>query len=239
MVRRITDEEFHFRIFNKHGDTLYCEEEYRGSMQLHLFSCSICGYSWSTTADSIINAGTGCSHCSGVRKLTHSEFVLKLKSVHKGSIISVGKYAGANISMEFQCTICLHTWKTSPSHILRGSFCPICANKNRHGAYHISNYPEKLFIYLVRVDNFLKVGLSKNPPIRLTKLKYEAKASSIEVLYCKEWSGLKAVQYESYILSTFPRYYPLTKFSGHTECLNIINQENILRELTNYGNTQT
>ena len=50
------------RIFNKHGNKVLLQEDYKGIDYAHKFKCDK-DHEWSTSMDSIINQGTGCPHC--------------------------------------------------------------------------------------------------------------------------------------------------------------------------------
>lgn len=60
------------------------------------------------------------------KKLTHEEFLKKLHTSHKNSIIALDEYIGMNNSIRFQCLLG-HIWLADPHNVIRGSGCPYCS----------------------------------------------------------------------------------------------------------------
>jgi predicted Zn-ribbon and HTH transcriptional regulator len=77
-------------------------------------------------------ARTRVPKCGGTMQKTHAEFVVDLKSKREDVII-IGNYEKALRKARFKFLKCGHEWEITPSHILRGRGCPVCA-RSRRGA---------------------------------------------------------------------------------------------------------
>lgn len=60
------------------------------------------------------------------KKLTHEEFLAKLKKVHNDNIIAIDEYSSMNNKMRFKCYFG-HIFPAEPHNVLRGHGCPYCA----------------------------------------------------------------------------------------------------------------
>lgn len=62
------------------------------------------------------------------KRKTHQEFLEEMKSLNS-SILILGKYVGAKTKILCECKLCNHKWSPTPSSLLTGRGCPICAKK--------------------------------------------------------------------------------------------------------------
>ena len=62
------------------------------------------------------------------KRKTHQEFLEEMKFLNP-SILILGKYVGAKTKILCECKLCNHKWSPTPSSLLTGRGCPVCANK--------------------------------------------------------------------------------------------------------------
>ena len=84
---------------------------------------------WDAVPASIIYQGSGCPMCDKSHKLSNEEFIKKVKNVHGNKVIPVETYIDAHTSIKFRCNAGLghKDWKASPTGIMSGEGCPMCA----------------------------------------------------------------------------------------------------------------
>jgi len=105
------------------GDCL--SEKYLGADIKLEWQCAK-GHAW-TAKPSNIKTGTWCPKCRGFGK-TIADMRAHAKSKN-GKCLSQ-EYATGRTHLEWQCEK-KHIWKATPSNILRGKWCPVCARLNR------------------------------------------------------------------------------------------------------------
>ena len=98
--------------------------EYIDAKTKILCECTIDGYRWFTTPNSLL-AGSGCLVCSGVKRKTTEEYIEEVGLVDK-NIMVVDRYINARTKIMHKCAIDGHTWMADPHHILSGRGCPKC-----------------------------------------------------------------------------------------------------------------
>lgn len=110
-------------------------EEYIDARTKISHRCKICNNEWVATPDKILR-GCGCPKCAGNIKLTHEEYVDRVKNINS-NIDVVGKYINATTKIMHKCRIDGYEWNAYPNHILRGSGCPECVGlrKKTHEEY--------------------------------------------------------------------------------------------------------
>lgn len=86
---------------------------------------------WKTTP-SIIGEGSWCPYCSNVRKVDAFMTIQVIAYKRGGSCLSKS-YKGSNEKLEWKCKKG-HVWKTTPSIIKQGSWCPECSQALRRGS---------------------------------------------------------------------------------------------------------
>jgi hypothetical protein len=86
------------------------------------------GHTWETIPEQI-TAGNWCPVCGGTIKGTIEEMKTLAKS-KKGKCLSTA-YINQITKLKWQC-VNKHQWVSTPAHILRGSWCPLCANNLRN-----------------------------------------------------------------------------------------------------------
>ena len=102
-------------------------EPYDGVHTKILHQCMICDYIWSVIPRDI-RRGHGCHKCSGCPRMTHDEYVNKIKQL---PITILDEYVALQTKVRHQCDICSTIWKPRPLNIMNGTGCPKC-NRGGH-----------------------------------------------------------------------------------------------------------
>lgn len=96
-----------------------------------LCRCKICNYTWYANPRYLQKEkkrSSGCPKCSNVLKISHEEFVDRVKQINP-KIKIIGKYESANKKVLCSCEICNYQWGISPSKLYVGQGCPKCGGK--------------------------------------------------------------------------------------------------------------
>ena len=94
--------------------------------------CTLDGYEWSTTPDSLINRKTGCPKCAIKRngdrcRKSNETFIKELQQVNP-NIIPLEEYKTDHEKITCLCTVHNYAWEVAPNKLLhRGTGCPKCA----------------------------------------------------------------------------------------------------------------
>lgn len=101
--------------------------------------CTICNNEWDALPTNLLK-GHGCRKCAieqriqnGGRK-THQQFIEEMESINP-NIEFLSDYINSHIHVKCKCKIDGYEWETTPSHLLNGTGCPLCA-KNRIAKSH-------------------------------------------------------------------------------------------------------
>ena len=62
------------------------------------------------------------------QKKSHEDFILEMKRIHP-DIKIIGNYVNARTHIECKCKIDGYEWRATPTHLLSGTGCPLCAKK--------------------------------------------------------------------------------------------------------------
>lgn len=131
--RRITTDEFKNKVLSIHNDVVVVGE-YTGAWNKIRCECTICGHSWSPTANSLLQ-GHGCPKCASAnsgkaKRKSHSQFESELHSINP-QVKLLSKYEVSTQKVMCQCNICGHEWSLLPGNLLKGKGCPKCARKRK------------------------------------------------------------------------------------------------------------
>ena len=109
-------------------ETIIVTGEYRGNKAHIEVECKECGHKWTAMPINLLH-GYGCPNCKGGVKQNNEQFLKRLKRTHP-DIKACGKYVNSTTPIEFKCSRCGNTWKTTPNTVLNGqkSGCPYCAH---------------------------------------------------------------------------------------------------------------
>ena len=103
--------------------------------------------------------GFGCPSCSGLKKSTTKEFIIKAKKIHKNYDYSLVEYKNTNTKVKIIC-IEHGVFKQTPHYHLYGNKCPKCI---------ISNSKNENLIK----DILLKNKVNYQPQYSFTDLRYK------------------------------------------------------------------
>lgn len=113
--------------------------------------CEICTHEWEATPNDLLQR-SGCPKCAGTMKLTHEEFINRMKKINS-DIEILGTYVNSSTKIKCKCKICEHEWEATPNNLLRGSGCAKC--KITKGEKRIAQYLDNLGIeYIYNMGYF-------------------------------------------------------------------------------------
>lgn len=115
-------------------------EEYINLKTKILHRCKICGHKWNVKPDILLHTENDCPKCAKRAKLTHEDFIKRLKEVNS-DIIAIEEYINQATKIHFMCNKCSNIWKAKPNNILNGKGCPKC--KLSKGEKEISKFLDK------------------------------------------------------------------------------------------------
>ena len=129
MGRRKTHEEFIRDFYEKniHAKNIEILSKYKKSNIKIKCRCRVDDYEWEVKPNDLLK-GYGCPKCSGLIKLTHEEFVNKMKQVNF-NIEVLGEYINSRTKIKVRCRVDGYEWSASPNNLLRGYGCPKCSKK--------------------------------------------------------------------------------------------------------------
>ena len=71
------------------------------------------------------------------KKLTHEEFLRRLKDNGINDIIPLEEYKGISTSINFKCLKHNCVWKTTPYSVLKGRRCPSCGIEKVMNSFYL------------------------------------------------------------------------------------------------------
>ena len=86
--------------------------------------CKKCEHEWKAIPNNLLNS-QGCPKCGGTMKLTHEEFVNRIKEINDDVEI-IGKYIDIKTKIKCKCKKDGHEWEAVPNTLLRKHGCPKC-----------------------------------------------------------------------------------------------------------------
>lgn len=88
--------------------------------------CKLCGHIWEALPINLLH-GCGCPVCA-VRRITKPASVfLKELQEHNPNIEPLEAYKNDRTKIKVRCKVCSHVWFAYPTHMIRGTGCPVCA----------------------------------------------------------------------------------------------------------------
>lgn len=135
MPKKLTTDQFIERSKTIHGEKFsYERTTYVNSTTPVIITCKDHG-DVTVNPNNHINNGSGCIHCCGLAKKTTEQFIAQVQSVH-GDVFCFDRTTYVNDSTKVIITCRLHgDFHPTPSNILRGSGCPICATVSASNRY--------------------------------------------------------------------------------------------------------
>ena len=113
-------------------------EVYKTSKTRLLWQCQA-GHRWEATPGHVLR-GSWCPYCAGQGKKT-IEDMKNLAVQHGGQCLSE-VYRNVSTKLLWQCQAG-HKWETTPDHVQRGSWCPVCFNERRGQQRHATPQRDK------------------------------------------------------------------------------------------------
>lgn len=195
-----THEQYVKQVAQKRNDVI-CVGEYKGAKVKILHECMKCGNKWLVTPDHILQ-GTGCPFCDTEKRkaknrISDSEYKSRL-SQRGYSVIPLEPCQGGKVKITHKCLKCGYEWKISPTKVLIGKGCPICAN-------NIKRTQEQYSFDVLRKNPFVSVlgeylGLAIPIEHKCNICGKQWKARPRDILagkgcpYCKMSHGEKQIQ---------------------------------------------
>lgn len=194
--------------------------------------------------------GFGCLACSiilNTNKLRHDNVSIEkiYRSVHGERYIYNGDYVKYNECVRITCRVHGDFDKKPSSHISGGG-CPKCAYESTtfydsHNKWKLkadsSSHFDSYKFYIIRLhdenEEFYKIGITFRNLIerfRDIPYKYDIIYQEFDTLNCERIFNMEIKAKQIMIEH---RYFPMIKFGGHSECLNISTDINKLIEYVN------
>lgn len=176
--------------------------------------CTIDGYKWFASVDSLINKGTGCPQCAGNIEFTAEERIAQINKLENIRFSSwVNGYSNAISKAKVRCVIDGCVWVSSVNNLVNNERgCPRCA---KYGF----QLEKDGYLYALRskCGMYLKVGISNNPSRRHRQLERSTpfKFNLVEQI---SGDGVKIAELEKHFHSKYERA-GFTGFDGATEWL--------------------
>lgn len=179
----------------------------------------------------VLRLGSGCKACadklSNIKKTnTHEYNLRRAREVH-GDRYGYG-FLGVTNTLKVGITCLNHGvfMQNLVSHISGGKGCPECARET-NPAFNRSAYAKysTYYLYVMHLhgdsEDFLKIGISKNPEYRAKCITGKRDTPyTAEVLYTHQTDGVGAWDLEKLLHKEFKefRHIPVHAFGGSTEC---------------------
>lgn len=201
------------RICNDKNLTILSVQKYKGKKTRVILRCNECTNELDMSYDTLINSDTGCVHCWNERKKLihrtkpHDLIQSILLECKRRDYLFVGfekpyknnsskfLYFCKNHGLNF-CSVANFTF----NH--RG--CPDCAAERKFNAGLYGYYPkrkdEQDFLYVLRIDDYIKVGRSFKVETRIGEHKNLFKSDNITLLYTHTSNHKEIFDMEQYLL---------------------------------------
>ena len=134
---RKTQEQFIKEVFEAVGNKYTVLGTYKNGKTKILMrhNCDKCNnYEWETIPKNFLINGTRCPKCAGNIKLTHKEFVKKIKELVGNEFSVIGNYKNIHtkVKMRHNCKTCNNfEWEVKPSDFFRSPSCLKCSGRKK------------------------------------------------------------------------------------------------------------
>lgn len=105
-----------------------------------------CGHEWNTTIGSRTTQDHGCPYCANKKLLKgFNDFATRFPNISeewhptKNLPLEPSQFMMGIEKVWWKCSVCGHEWQALPKNRVRGSGCPICANKRKGNRSKIRN----------------------------------------------------------------------------------------------------
>lgn len=218
--------------------------EYKSSLTYTTATCKKHG-DYKTKPNWIMSRGHHCESCknegTGVRfKIDTAEFIKRAKKRHGNTYdYSKTEYVSAKELVTVTCKVHGDFQIVANYHTGDTCGCQLCGLEN--AGYSRSDYintcPEGAYVYVMSLsgeyENFVKIGISKEPDSRARGIYYDSKykATLVHTEFYEDagvaWDVEKLLHKEFSDSS----YTPTNKFAGSTECFNISIKDEVIKLL--------
>ena len=136
---------------------------YKNAVSMANVKCTVDGFKWRAAVNDLVNKGSGCPQCAGLRRWASEERIEQINSLDNISFISWVDYHNGNDSKaNVKCNIDGFEWAATVNSLIHnGTGCPKCAksgyNRSKTGT-----------LYALRSEcgKYVKVGISNRPAHR-------------------------------------------------------------------------
>ena len=176
--------------------------------------CSVDNYVWSARVVNLVNDGSGCPQCGGVKRWAEEERIEQINSLENIEFISWADwYKGSRSKANVRCEVDGFEWSVSVSNLVSsGTGCPKCAN----GGYDPSK-TGTLYALRSECGQYVKVGISNNPKRRHKGLERET-PFKFHVIEQISGDGSRIAELEKHFHNKYERA-GFKSFDGATEWL--------------------
>ena len=188
-------------------------DTYRNVKSKAIVRCTVDGFEWSATINSLLNTSQGCPQCGGVRRWSADERIAQINSLDGITFVRwCGDYRGAHTKCVCQCVKCHSEWTPTVDNLINGGKgCPSCADYG-----YDPNKPATLYALRSECGRMVKIGISNNHKQRHSILKRKTPFSFICVeLYHGDGSLIATLEKVLHDLMTPVKFD--SKFDGSTE----------------------
>jgi len=123
----MTEEQFQNKILS---NTIKTNSPYINTKTKIEFECEICNYKWKTTPDVFLRFQS-CPNCTGNRKLTHTEYVKRIRKEHGNKYSIISEYKSLHNQITVKHNECGREFTTNALNFAgtgkkKGTGCPYC-----------------------------------------------------------------------------------------------------------------
>ena len=142
--------EYFINELKKVNDNVEILGEYKGSNIKIKCRCKLDGYEWEVIPSSLLRE-IGCPKCGGNARLSHKEFINRMKEINS-DIEILGEYKTSYTKIKCRCKLDGYEWEAKPSNLLSSRGCPKC-NESK-GEKRIGKYLDSRNIEYKREHKF-------------------------------------------------------------------------------------
>ena len=137
----------------------WLDGDYRSAHSKAVCRCDVDGYEWRVTVSGLLNCGSGCPQCAGVRRWTADERIAQINEKPNVQFVRWdGGYKNSKSKAVCRCLIDGCEWSPSVARLLStGSGCPSCAKSGYDPSKHGT-------LYALRSEcgSMVKIGISND-----------------------------------------------------------------------------
>jgi hypothetical protein len=155
MPKKLTNEQFIQRSFDKHGSKFIYLSEYEKAHSKIKIKCTSCNCEFEQLAYSHM-VGRGCTNCCNIeRTKTHDEFIKESNIKYNNQFEYLTKYINAETNILIKCKKCNIEFKQPPrQHLLGVKNCPhVHVNNNKTFLYKANIIHNNKFKYITEYIN--------------------------------------------------------------------------------------